>query len=127
MAITFKVSKIGEDALVETDPNKFIFDSDHNTFKILAQGTFGGSVTAGTTTFTLAHGQSITPAVFGFAKFPDGYVALPTQKPRDEADPVQRWWDIEIDSGTAHFSFYKGTSANYGIECSYYIFETPLA
>lgn len=127
MTIAFDVSKQGKDVLSISDPTDYIFKASLNTFKILAQGTFSGSVTAGTTTFTLAHSQSGVPAIYGFAQFPDGYVALPNEKPRNEGDPVQRYWNVEVDSGTVYFNFYKGTASNYGVNCSWYVFESPLA
>lgn len=127
MPIAFNVSKQGKDVLSISNPNDYIFNANLNTFKILSQGTFAGSVTAGTTTFTLAHGQGAVPAIYGFAKYPDGYVALPSEKPRNEGDPVQRYWNIEVDSGTIYFNFFKGTASNYGVNVAYYIFESPLS
>lgn len=126
MAIAFDVSKQGKDVLNISNPNDYIMKASLNTFKILGHGTFHGTVSSGTTTFTLAHGQGTVVAPYGYAKFPDGWAALPNQKPRDEADPVQRYWIMEVDSGTVYFTFYKGTSANYEVDVSYYIFEALL-
>ena len=126
MAINFDVSKQGKDVLSISDPNDYISKASLNTFKILGQGTFHGTVSAGTTTFTLAHGQGTPVAVYGFAKFPDGWVASPNEKPRDSAHPVQRYWFVEVDSGTIYHSFFKGTLANYEVDVSYYYFESPL-
>lgn len=126
MTTVFRVSKQGEDALTETDPNSFIFNSSLNTFKILATGTAGGTINSGTTTFTVAHNQGATPAVYAFAKFPDGYVAMPDEKPRDEADPINRYWRGEVDSTNMYFVFYRGTASNYSATVSYYVFEAPV-
>jgi hypothetical protein len=120
------VAKIGKDALTATNPNDFIFHSDYNTFKIISEGTLTSqSITASPTTITLAHSQSSVPAVFAFAKFPDGYVALPGEKERADVHPVDRYWTVEIDSTNIYFLFYKGASANYSVNIKYYIFEAP--
>lgn len=121
------ITKGGYNALTETDPNNFIFNSDYNTFKILAEGTLlSQSVTASPTTFSVAHGQSITPAVFAFIQFPDGYVALPNEKERADAIPVDRYWIVEVDATNIYFMCYKGSLANYSVDIKYFIFETPL-
>lgn len=119
------VTRAGVDALGTPSPNQTILNSEENTFKILTSGTIGGSIT-GTTTITQAHGQGTAPAFFAFAKFPDGYVALPNSKPRDAAHPVQRYWQPECDNTNLYFTFYKGTSANYGATVSYYVFDSPV-
>lgn len=124
MATVLRVSKQGEDALTETDPNKFIFDSSSNTFKILATGTVGGTVTSGTTAYTVAHNQGAVPAVYAFAKFPDGYVAMPNEKHR--TDGYDRYWHVEVDSTNIYINFYKVSGSNYSATARYYIFEAPV-
>jgi len=122
-----KLSKEGKDALNATDPNDFIFHSDYNTFKIIKEGVLTAqSVTADPTTFSVAHNQTNVPAFYAFAKFADGYVALPNQKERADAAPVERYWLCEADSTNLYFTFYKGASANYSVSIKYYVFESPL-
>lgn len=65
-----KVSKIGK-SVNSTDPNDFIFHSDHNTFKIIYEGTKTLTLSASTNnqSFTQAHNlNSFTPLVSAFAK-----------------------------------------------------------
>lgn len=127
MSSIVAMSKVGEDVLTATDPNKFIFHSNYNTFKILSSGIVTAqTVNSDPKIFTLAHGQSGIPGVYAFAKFPDGYTTLPNSKERADSDPIERYWVVEIDSTNIYFKFYKGASANYNVDISYYIFEVPL-
>lgn len=127
MSIVFKISRTGKDVTDSTDPNDFIFDSTYNTFKIIDEGIESTkSVSSNPTTFTVAHGQSSTPAFFAFAKFPDGYIALPNQKQRNDPPPVQRYWFAEADDTYLYFIFYKGTTTTYNVDIKWYVFETPL-
>lgn len=123
----FKVSKQGVNALSSTNPNDYIFHSDLNTFKILSAGNLSSqTVNAEPTTFTVAHGQSFTPAVYGFAKFPDGYVCQAGSKERaDNTRPIERYWRLEVDATNIRFIFYKGSTANYNVDIKYYVFESP--
>lgn len=69
MTYQIKVSKQGIDVLGTggTVPNNLIFDSNLNTFKIVASGTFQGTVANGAVgTLSGAHGLSFTPPVSGF-------------------------------------------------------------
>jgi hypothetical protein len=123
-----KITKQGNDVLGTANTyNDYIFNSDLNTFKIINQGTFSGTVSGSPTTFQLAHNQGTTPAFFSFAKFPDGYVAMPNEKERaDSTSGPQRYYFSEADSTNLYFPFYKGTTANYVVSVSYFIFEAPL-
>lgn len=126
MPAKIMVAKSGKNVFTSTNPNDYIFHSDYNTFKILATGKLTSqSVTGSPTTFTFAHGQSSIPAVYAFAKFADGYTALPDEKERADVHPVDRYWRVEMDSTYVYFMFYKGSSANYSVNIRYYIFETP--
>lgn len=127
MPIQVKISKNGIDVNKSQNPNDFIFHSDYNTFKIIKTGTrLTQSVTANPTTFTVAHGFSFTPIVYGFCKFPDGYVAMPGEKERADAIPIDRMWNIEVDATNIYFSFTKGAS-NYNVDLRYYVFESALS
>lgn len=125
--MAFKMSKSGVNALTSTNPNDYIAHTDLNSFKILAEGNITSQTVSGNpTTFTLAHGESSTPTVYAFAKFPDGYVCQAGSKERaDTTKPVERYWLLEVDGTNARFLFYKGTTANYDVDIKYYVFETP--
>lgn len=126
MTPQIRVAKSGKNALTSTDPNDFIFHSDYNTFKILKEGTLTSqSVTGDPTTFQIAHNQSIIPAIFAFAKYPDGYVSLPQES--DYSNGTQKYWLLEADNTNIYFLFYKNGAANYNVDIKYYVFETPIA
>jgi len=119
------VSKSGQDVLTATDPNNFIFHSSYNTFKILAEGTLTAqTVNADPKTFTVAHGQGELVAVYAFAKYPDGYVAMPREIPR--SGERARYFELDIDATNISFVFYQGASGNYNVDIKYYVFETPI-
>ena len=125
MSQVIKVSKQGKDVLSGTlTPNDYIFDSTLNTFKIVSSGTISGTVSGDPSTLQLAHNQGTIPAVYAFAKFPDGYVSMPGGLSR--TGDANRWWKVEMDATNVYFDFYKGTTANYNPVVSYYIFEAPL-
>lgn len=126
--VILAASKAGVNVLTAGNPNDFIFHSDYNTFKIIATGTaLAQTVNTDPRVFTIAHGLSYTPSVYGFAKFPDGYVAGPNEKERANTSlPVNRYWNIEADATNIYFRFYKGAGSNYDVDVRYYIFETPL-
>lgn len=127
MAIQVSMTKQGKNVLTETDPNNFIINTNYNTFKIISSGTStGNTVNSDPKVFTLAHGQSGIPGIFAFAKFPDGYTTLPNGKEKSDTHPVERYWLVSVDSTNIRFTFYKGSSANYNVDISYYIFEVPL-
>ena len=127
MALTKKGIDV-YDALANGNPNDFIFHSEFNTFKILAQATFSNlSVNSSNVTFETNHGLGIIPSVYGFAKFPDGYVAPAGERERaDSTPPIERCWRIEVDSTKVYLYFNRGTTSNYTAHAKIYIFETPL-
>jgi len=123
MAYKIKVSKSSYNVLTETNPNNLIFDSAKNTFKIIASGSLiNQTVNANPKTFTFTHSQSSIPAVYAFAKFPDGYVALPNETNYDFN--TYTWWKVTVDSTNVNFIFYKN-GGNYNVNIKYYIFEAP--
>lgn len=123
----FKMSKDGVDAMTSVNPNDYIFHSDLNTFKILAEGNILAETVSGSpTTITLNHNMGEILTVYGFAKFEDGYVCQAGSKERaDNTKPVERYWRIESDANNIRFLFYKGGTADYDVDIKYYIFETP--
>jgi hypothetical protein len=127
MSQVIRVSKQGKNVMGTLTPNDYVFESSLNTFKILAQGTFSGTVSGTPTTFSLAHNRGVAPAVYGYAKFPDGYVVMPSGKERaDTTGGPQRYYFVEVDSSNVYFSFYKGTTASYVPVVTYFVFETPI-
>lgn len=130
MANEIRVAKATYNVLTETNPNRFIFWSKYNGFKILAQGTLSTqSVNADPKTFTLAHGLAFTPNFYGFAKFPDGKVATPNSLDYTSTYtlPASGYgqFDIEADGTNLYFMFTRPNS-NYNVDIKYYIFEVPL-
>lgn len=65
-----KVAKIGVNAELATDPNDFIFHSNFNTFKIIAEATKNITLLASTNnqSFSEAHGLSFIPLPAAYAK-----------------------------------------------------------
>ena len=126
MTKVIKVAKSGYDALTETDPNSFIFDSQYNTFKILVTGTHSASVAQ--SQFQLSgsdfvHNQSSPPFVLAFCKFEDDTIGLPGTK----VTGVDFWFvDIYIDSTRVYFSYLNDTGSNYDVVIRYYFCEVPL-
>ena len=126
MSKVFKIIKIGK-SIDSTDPNDFIFNSSYNTLKIIKKATLTSqSITANPTTITIAHNQLIVPAVYAYVKYPDGYVAMANGRERADTHPLDRYFWLEVNSTNIYFLFYKGSSANYSVDLTYYIFETPL-
>jgi len=125
MTQSIVVSKSGIDAGTATDPNDFIFHSDYNTLKIVANGTFDFSVgTSATIVGSVAHGLSYTPMVNGFMREDSGtFVSGPNQQMRltsvgyadliyhdISADGTNVYFRVQntdtIAAGTAHFTWF---------------------
>ena len=124
MTQQIRVAKATKNAKTATDPNDFIFHSAYNTFKILAEGTLlSQSVDASSKEFSVAHGQGVIPTAMAFAKYPDGYIALPREYPHDGNQ--ERYFNLEMDATNLYFVFNRGGSANYSVDIKYYIFEAP--
>ncbi len=131
MTQVLAISKAGEDVLTATDPNDFIFNSQYNTFKILAEGTLTSqTVDADPKTFTVAHGLGYAPNFYAFCKFPDGKTAMagPLSFPFDR-DTRQFFtgpnFTPEADSTNLYFVFTK-PGANYDVDIKWYAFEVAL-
>ena len=123
------VSKATLDVLSITSPNDFIFKSDLNTFKILAQGVLTSqTVDANPKTFSVAHGLSDTPIFFAFAEFPDGKTAMPDNHDFTEQYNVAAGYGAfttEVDATNIYFIFTRPGS-NYNVNIKWYAFEAPL-
>lgn len=129
MAQIFAMSKATKNVLTSTNPNDFIFHSNYNTFKILAQGTLTSqTVNADPKTFTLAHGLSYAPAFWAFAEFPDGKIAHPNEFDYSAQYNVSGGYGtftLEGDATNIYFIFTKPGS-DYNVNIKYYIFEAPI-
>lgn len=126
MTQQIRVSKSGINALTATDPNDFIFHSDYNTFKIIAEGTVSPSLesTGSEEPYNILHGQSFVPFVFGFCKFSNGRVAPPGTK-----DSANDFWftKLYVEDDTISFYHYNNTGGNYTPTFKYIICESPIA
>lgn len=121
------VSKQGKDVLTSTNPNDFIFNSDYNSFQILSSGTLTAqSVDADPKTFTLAHNLGYIPATFAFAKYPDGFVAMPQSGHKSSTLFYQRRFYLQMDNTNLYFVFYKAASGNYNVDIRWYIFDSDV-
>lgn len=125
MTQLIRVSKSGINAITDTDINDYIFDSQYNTFKILAEGTYSPTLgTSASEAFTTtAHGQSGTPFVIAFCKFTNGRVGPPGTK-----DSANDFWftRMQVDATNIRFGYVNNTGGNYGPVFKYYIVEPPL-
>lgn len=129
MTTVVKVSKAGIDVLgtVGTVPNNLIFDSQFNTFKILAEGTT--SLTLGMSPFgiqegTVSHGQSGTPFVIGYMKYSDR-IFQPGQKIYHGGTSDTYFSDIRVD-GTNIYYQYGNNTGSVDVVFKYLIVEPPL-
>lgn len=129
MIPTIKVSKQTIDVLgtAGTVPNNLIFDSQTNTFKILAQGTTSVSYTIDATEAevkrSIAHGQSGIPFVIAFMKMADNRVSLCGQR---STDGNSTWfYNLYVDSTNFYIGGASG-SATVTRNIAYYIVEPPL-
>jgi len=130
MGKVIAIAKATKDVLTSTDPNDFIFHSDYNTFKIIAEGLLTTqTVDANPKTFTFAHSQGQVPVFYAFAEFPDGKVAMPDNHDFTEQYNVNAGYGqftVEADSTNLYFKFTRN-SGNYNVDIKYYIFEAPVA
>lgn len=127
MTKTLRLGKAGKNVLTSTDPNDFIIHSQYNSFFVLAQGNLTSqSVNADPKTFTIAHGLSYIPAVFGFVKYPDGYVALPGQGQKGSTYQYKRRFDIEVDSTNIYFIVYQGGTGTFSVDIAYFVFNSDI-
>jgi len=127
MSQVIAVSKATKNALTATNPNDFIFHSDYNTFKILAEGLLTNqSVNTDPKTFTVAHGLGYAPNFYAFCKFPDGKVAMAGPN-AFEASQTRTTGSFtpEVDSTNLYFILTR-PGANYTVSIKWYIFEVTL-
>src|SRR3990167_11514182 len=135
MAISIRVSKATKNAKTATDPNDFIFHSDYNTFKILAEGNLDSQlINTHPKTITLAHGLAFTPNFFAFCEFPDGKTVTPNSNDfttYSNGDAGYGRFDVEVDATNLYFMFDDTIVAGAGttgyfVNIKYYIFEVAI-
>lgn len=127
MSYDFRITKAGYNALTETDPNKYIFHSAYNTFKILKEATDSISYTTNGA-YNKNHNLSLSnPAAFlVFMKFPDGYTAM--LNGTFGGVSRNRTFSALVGITTTQLKFIIfGDGASHTINYKYYIFETPLS
>lgn len=127
MTQVIKVSKQGVNVGTATDPNDFIFDSELNTFKIIATGTALGTIAQNTLgTISTAHGQSYIPTVNGFA-LKQGHSGnlVGTGGSVIFLRGSYGFKSLSADGTNIHFEIINGIAQG-TFTVRYYIFETPL-
>ena len=131
MTYTIAISKAGVNVLTATDPNDFIFHSEYNTFKIVAQGKITSqTVNSDPKTFTVAHNLGYAPNFYAFCKFPDGKTSMagPHAFPYDRDTRVFFTgpdFTPEVNSTNFYFIFTK-PGANYNVDIKWYAFGESL-
>jgi hypothetical protein len=126
MSKQIRVARGGKNALTSTDPNDFIFHSEYNTFKIIAEGSEEfvlGQTEVGTTESKLIEIAQSNQFVFAFCKFSDGRVGGPGTK----AANANVWFTgFEVDGITLTFSFSNESGGNYTVTFKYIVCELKL-
>jgi len=121
------VSKAGKNVLSITNPNDFIFHSEYNTLKIIAEPVVQKSVPAGGNAIytLLAHGLSYTPLVEGFCKVDaESVVVCPYEGMG--SFPFLYFFDfIGSDATNIYAKLYNGDSVAHTFSIKCYIFEVP--
>ena len=117
------VSKAGKNVLEITSPNDFIFHSEYNTLKIIAEPVVQKSVPAGENEIytLLAHGLSYTPLVEGFCKVDVQDFAMCPY----EGIPPYYFYFIGSDATNIYAKLYNGDSSAHTFSIKCYIFEVP--
>lgn len=126
MTAVLKIAKIGENALTETDPRKYVFHSDYNSFTILNESTHSPTLsTTASQLFTNAtHGMGYTPFTRGFCKFDNGRYAPPGTRQNNK----DFWFtNLQITSTQVKFGYINNTGGNYSPVYRYIQTEVPLS
>ena len=132
MSYAIKATKAGYNVLTESDPNNYIFNSDHNTFKIVGRGSGSWSIPADSApSKTITHNYGTRTGFIVFFKHPNGRITW-MSSPVHDASSVS---DITIRSlpriansaNTITMTIHNwdeddALTVNY----SYYLFEIPV-
>lgn len=129
MSYKIALTKAGINVLTATDPNDFIFNTDYNTFKIVATGiaSFTG-VAIGTWTKTVAHGLPYTPVVDGFMRASTNpeVIRAGWQQPFTSPYHNQLFYQVMADATNVIFTGRNFSAGTIDFTIKYYIFEVPL-
>lgn len=123
------VSKQDKNVLESTDPNDFIFHSEYNSLKIIAEGIFNQDVPAFTTdTYSFSHGLSYIPLVEGFCKVDaEDYAVCPYEGMDINVFPYVYYFDfIGSDDSNIYVRLTNSDVSSHTFSIKYYIFEVPL-
>ena len=129
MTQVIKVAKIGK-STNSTNPNDFIFHSEYNTFKIIAEGTktVNHDGSPATQTFTQAHGLSFIPLVSAFIKvvgeslvYPPNSYGVVVASSKVLITNGVKFDYVETDATNITFSI--TTSSNKNINIRYFLLE----
>lgn len=122
-----RVAKPGINALTDTNPNNFVFDSAFNTFKIIAEGTATFSLSNNpfeVQEHTITHGLGYIPFVIAYCKFPDGYISGVGSWQRNSSNT---WFaSLRVDTTYVYFGFANSVAGNPQVTVKYYLTEVPL-
>lgn len=126
MTKVLRIAKIGKDALTATLPNDFIFNTDYNTPKIIAEGTDSPTLAVSATEVfrNVAHGRNYTPFVIAFCKYANGRVG-PVGGRASNAN--FGFTNLRVNATNIRFGYFNDTGGNYSPTFKYYITEIPLA
>jgi hypothetical protein len=122
------VSKQGNDALSDTNPNDFIFNSLYNSFKIVYQGKTNLSIIAGTSTYQFTHNSPLgnTSCILIFGQFPDGKATLLGALRGGQSFDRNRGLLQAYFDNTNIYINYGFVASNYTLPIVWYIFEASL-
>jgi len=123
---TFRLAKLGKNAITSTDPSDFIFAPDWNTPKIIKEATATPElgVAAVETFYNMAHGLNYTPFVFGFIRFSDNRVgAIGCKHAGEEFYST----NLKVNATNVIFGYNNLTDSGYQPAFKYIATEIPLA
>lgn len=125
------MTQAGFNALTETDRANIIFDSQYNTFKIVASGTLQFDIANGATTVgDITHGLSYIPTFSAFLKKSGASVVIGIGGaiyPNGTTNNNKyRFLTSYADSTKVYFKVQNTTGALITVVIKYYLFEAPL-
>lgn len=125
------MTQAGFNALTETDRANIIFDSQYNTFKIVASGTVSFDIASGATTVgNITHGLSYIPTFNAFLRKSGASVVIGiggAVYPSGVSNNTKyRFLTSYADSTKVYFSVQNTTGASITVVVKYYLFEAPL-
>lgn len=131
MSQIIAVSKVGKNVLTATNPNDFIFHSNYNTLKIIAEGTYQYTLPENPQNpflnIDISHMQPITPLVFAFVKYNNQVHMIGNDLSNRYPDATYRRtvYNVGTNNSIIRFECVNGGPPA-TIVLKYYIFEVPL-